>query len=117
VDGPTEAMNKVVQLQNMKTGGKLPEFKSSVRSMVISKTKNSGNSKENATEFDKFISLIYIFQINEKIGANSGFSAYIFDILLDEIGFTKFIQKKMIARLKTIPKLVEVNPDYYYLLK
>jgi PHP family Zn ribbon phosphoesterase len=117
VEGPTEARNKVVLMQNMKTGGKLPEFESLVRTIVISKASSSKDFNEIKTEFGNFISVIYKFQLNEKIDPNSGFPAYILDILLNEIGFPKFKQKKMIERLKRSSKLVEVNSDYYYMFK
>jgi PHP family Zn ribbon phosphoesterase len=117
VEGPTEAMIRVKRFQNMKTGNKLPELKSSVRDVVIAKAKGNGNFNENKTEFGNFVSVIYKFQLNEKIDPNSGFPAYILDILLNEIGFPKFKQKKMIERLKRSSKLVEVNSDYYYMFK
>lgn len=115
VEGPTEAMKRVKRFQNMKTGNKLPEFKSSVRTMVITKAKGGGKFNENKTEFGNFLSVIYKFQLNENIDPNNGFPVYILDILLDEINFPKFKQKKMIERLKRFPKFVEVNSDYYYL--
>ena len=99
VEGPTEARNKVVLMQNMKTGGKLPEFESIVRTIVISKANSGKDLNENKTEFGRFVSAINKFQINENIDPNNGFPGYMLDILLDEIDFPKFKQKKMIERL------------------
>ena len=115
VEGSTKAMKQVKRFQNMKTGNKLPEFKSTARPLVITKKKIDKDFKENKTEFGNVISVINKFQVNEKIDPNDGFPEYILDILLDEIGFPKFKQKKMIERLKKSTKLVEVNSDYYYL--
>ena len=100
----------------MKAGNKLIELKSSVRDIVIAKAIGNGNFDEYKTEFGNFISVIYKFQLNEKIDPNSSFPDYILDILLNKIGFPKFKQKKMNERLKRSSKLVEVNSDYYYLI-
>ncbi|MHA1729786.1 MAG: hypothetical protein ACTSWY_13810 [Promethearchaeota archaeon] len=126
VIGSTAAMKKVKQMQNMKTGGKTPKFKSTMQSIKFSKVtdikdgfvssnKNYINHRGLDDDIDEFMKLVYEWQKNENISPDNGFPDYILEIIAGDLGVAPYLREKMIKRLKSVKNLKEVNPGNIFL--